>query len=147
MIEEKEYGINVITNPNIIKLFDSVDATIKYTNFINRMVTTDIPIPIDIRYISDTYPNISKNVYKYTLVSSTKSVLDNLVTKTSISSDYKVVLGGTPVVIANVVDTSERVFHTSFIVTYLKDGPFWELWVQKDEKYQTMDKNEISVTK
>ena len=117
----QEYGINIITNPNIIKLFDSVDATIKYTNFINRMVTTDIPIPIDIQYISDTYPNISKNVYKYTLVGTTVSVLNNLVTKTSISSDYKVVLGGTPVVIANVVDTSERVFHTSFIVTYLKD--------------------------
>jgi len=117
----QEYGINVITNPNIIKLFDSMNATIKYANFINRIVTTDIPAPIDVRYISDTYPNISKNVYKYTLVDTTASVLDNLVTKTSISPDYKVVSGGTPVVISNVLDTSERVFHTSFIVTYLKD--------------------------
>jgi len=118
----QEYGLNVITNPNIIKLFDSLDATIKYMNFIQYMLTTDVvEIPTYIRYITDTYPKIVTSVYKYTLVSTTDSVLDNKVSNAFISSEYKVMPIGDSIVISDVVDTSERVFHTSFIVTYLKD--------------------------
>lgn len=118
----QSYGINVITNPNIINLFANIDATIRYMNFIRYLLTTNVVnIPAYIRYITDTYPKIATSVYKYTLVATTDSVLDNEVAKASISSEYKVVSAGASTVISNIVDTSERVFHTSFIVTYLKD--------------------------
>ena len=119
------YGINIITNPNVLKLIDNLDANIEYINFIRYKTNNDtfggpIDTPLNVQAITDKYRSIEKDVYKYDLKNVT-SVLDQKVSSAQVSDTYDIEIKSSPISISNITNKEERIYHTSFIVDYTKD--------------------------
>ena len=119
------YGINVITNPNVEKLMENLDATIEYINFI-RDRTNNLgeggvfDTPPNIRAILDKYRSIEQDVFKYQL-RTVQSVLEQRVSSAEVSDTYDITINSSPAVIADIPDKEQRIYHTSFIVDYTKE--------------------------
>ena len=119
------YGINIITNPNVEKLIDNLDASLEYINFIRYKTNNDtfggpIDTPLNIQAITDKYRSIEKDIYKYDLKNVT-SVLDQKVSPARVSDTYDIEINSSPVSISNLTNKEERIYHTSFIVDYTKE--------------------------
>jgi len=132
----QRYGIHIINNPNITKLFDYIDTIMKYTGYIqhksNPKVPISITIPSYIKSIASVYPDMTKNIYIYTSLG--KNILDTKVYIGVVDADYKVTQTiinstlSTPLIdgqktpfIHNIEDLSKRAQHTSFLVAYHKE--------------------------
>jgi hypothetical protein len=119
------YGINIITNPNVEKLMDNLDANIEYINFIRHRTNNNtdggpMDTPFNIQAITDKYRSIEDDVYKYTL-QNVASVLDQKVSFAHVSDTYDIGISSPPISISKITEQEQRVYHTSFIVDYTKD--------------------------
>jgi hypothetical protein len=120
------YGINIITNPNVEKLFDNLDANIEFINFVryrtNNTGGGPLDIPHNIQAITDKYKSIRNDVYRYDLKNVT-SVLEQKVSPAEVSVIYEIAKNNNdrPIAISKLTNKEERIYHTSFIVDYTKD--------------------------
>ena len=120
------YGINIITNPNVEKLFDNLDASIEFINFVryrtNNTGGGPLDIPLNIQAITNKYKSIRNDVYRYDLTNVT-SVLEQKVSPAEVSAIYEIAKNNNdrPIAISKLTNKEERIYHTSFIVDYTKD--------------------------
>ena len=124
----QHFKININYNQNIADLFDLIEDTIEYLNYVkfhsllsngNIVSYGSEKIEKYIGLLSSKNAILSENIFVYTLSPATASLLDHNVSNVTLRKYYNITIGsGTA--IHNMQDTSMRQLHTSFIVQFAK---------------------------
>lgn len=124
----QHFKININYNQNISDLFDLLEDTIEYMNYVkfhsllsngNIVSYGSENIEKYIALLSSKNALFSENVFLYTLSPATASLLEHNVNNVTLKQYYNITVGS-GVSIHNIQDTIMRQLHTSFIVQFAK---------------------------
>lgn len=124
----QQFKININYNKNISNLFDHIDETVKYMNYVKyhsllsggRIVSYGSEnMEKYIALLSSKNAQLSENVFLYTLVPSTASLLEHNVSNVTLNKYHNITIGS-DTAIHSISDTLMQQLHTSFIVQFAK---------------------------